>query len=220
MENPMRRMIRIVCIAAVLFLIASCEGKAQGVSDNDMEPESTLIIREEPPQAEPEQEELQVENLEGASLDIGSLSDEEKDQYITGIWYIFFPTPNENWGHYLEPDHNYTYWNYSREAMEQQYFSSDGIWRIQDSEIQVKITSYRMWDRGPEQTPIGFMIPDEANRVKVPVEDDTWHTIGTMESIRTGIVRDGWEFPPRITLHPLRFDKVLDEEQFYYRDRP
>jgi hypothetical protein len=67
---------------------------------------------------------------------------------------------------------------------------------------------------------MGFMIPDEAKRVKVSVEDDTWHTIGTLESIRTGIVRDGWELPPRITLHPLLFDQVLDEEKYYYRDRP
>ncbi len=220
MENLMRRMIHLVCIAAVVFFMASCEGKAQGVSDNKPELQSTPIIQEESQQAEPEQEEILVDNLEGTPLDIDSMSDEEKESFLTGTWYIFFPTPNQNWGHDFQQDQNYEYWDHSPKAMQQRYRYTDGMWRIDGDAIQVKMATYQIADRDMVEDIFGFGFPSDTEYSNVFVEDDTWHTIGTLESIRTGIVRDGWELPPRITLHPLLFDQVLDEEKYYYRDRP
>jgi len=220
MENPMSNMIRMVCIVAVVFFVASCEGKAQGVSDNTTEPESAPIIREELQQAEPEQEKILVENLEGTPLDIDLMSDDEKKIYLTGIWMLFFPTPEPNWGYQFRENGSLLYVDNSEEALKQRYRFTDGEWRIVGNEIQVKMLAYRVADRDPVEDIIGLNFPEDTQYITVPVEDDTWHTIGTLESVRTRIVRNGLEFPPRITLHPLIFDRVLDEEEYYYRDRP
>jgi len=105
----------------------------------------------------------------------------------------------------------------SEEALKQRYRFADGEWRIVGNEIQVKMLAYRVADRDPVGDNIGLNFPEDTQYITVPIEDDTWHTIGTLESIRMGIVKDGYQFPPRITLHPLRFDKVLEEEHFYYK---
>ena len=216
----MRNMIRVLCIVAVIFFMASCEGKAQGGSDSTTKPESTPMISEEPQRVEPEKEEILVENLEGIPLDIDSMSDEEKEAFLTGAWDLFFPTPASNWGHRFRDNNVYRYVDLSPNAAKQRYWFTDGEWRIEGDAIQIKLTSYRMSDRDAVETPFGLDFPSDTEYITVPVEDDTWHTIGTLESVRTGIVRDKWEFPPRITLHPLIFDRVLDEEYHYYRDRP
>ena len=213
----MRNMIRVLCIVAVIFFMASCEGKAQGGSDSTTKPESTPMISEEPQQAEPEQEEVLVENLEGIPLDVDSMSDVEKKIYLTGIWMLFFPTPEPNWGYQFRENGSLLYVDNSEEALKQRYRLTDGEWRIVGNEIQVKMLAYRVADRDPVEDIIGLNFSEDTQYITVPVEDDTWHTIGTLESVRTGIVRDKWEFPPRITLHPLVFDRVLDEEYHYYQ---
>lgn len=214
----MNKIIQIFGAVCLLLTSVSCEGKVQEVSGDNTQLHEISNSEEE--QQDVPEKEIISDDIEGELLDYEAMSTEEREIYLTGIWYIFFPTPNENWGHYFMDDYTYIYWDYSSDAILRQFFSSEGIWRLQGAEVQVNLSLYKTWDMEAEQTANGFMIPDEAARIATSIEDTTWYTIGTLESIRTGIVKDGVEFPPEITLKPLLFDKVLDDEKKYYRNRP
>ncbi len=159
-------------------------------------------------------------SLDGSLMDVAVLNDEERSSYLTGVWDLFYPTPAGNWGHRFRENGVYRYVDFSREALEERYWYTDGEWRIEGDEIQVKIVSYRISDRDAEEDVLGFRFPPDAKFITVPVDDNSWHSIGTIKSVRIGIVQNGLEYPPRITLRPLRFDRVLDKEFHYYRDRP
>lgn len=221
-DGIMSTMNRTLLICTGVLLLFGCGAGSQSRSPGSDPPANgevvenlQMILQDIQLNSEPEP----MENLEGVLLVIETLSDEEKEDFLSGVWDLFFPTPAGNWGHRFRDNYVYRYVDLSPEAKEQRYWYTDGVWRIAGNEIQVKLTSYRMSDRDAVEMPFGLGYPPDTEYITVLVEDDAWHTIGTMESIRTGIVRDGWEFPPRITLRPLRFDRVLDEEYHYYRDR-
>ena len=85
------------------------------------------VASDEPEPAEPEP---LVENAEGEPLPLDSMTIEEKEGFLfdsvtpekgefpSAAWEIFFPTPNENWGHQFEADGAYTYWDHSAEAIQ------------------------------------------------------------------------------------------------------
>ena len=184
---------------------------------------------------EPAEPEPLVENAEGEPLPLDSMTIEEKEGFLfdsvtpekgefpSAAWEIFFPTPNENWGHQFEADGAYTYWDHSAEAIQARYYYTDGIWRIEGNTIQVQLSQYAMHDEeAVEVVPDIWRIPASSGDTEVPITDDTWHTIGTLESVRVGLVlmhpfEDRLaEFPPTIRLRPLFQDQVLDEEVRYW----
>lgn len=220
MESKVFRSIQLFLI--ILFLLTGCGNKTQDIpKGTNQEPQTTMKNEAVSPKGNSEfKEDVPVENLEGVPLDLETMSAEEKEAFLTGAWDLFFPTPNQNWGHRFRESGIYRYVDNSSEALKQRYRFTDGEWRIEGNIIKIRILSYRISDKDPVEDVLGLDFPQDTKYITVPVEDDTWYTIGTLESIRTGIVKDGYQFPPRITLHPLRFDKVLEEEHFYYRDRP
>ena len=194
------------------------------------------VASDEPEPAEPEP---LVENAEGEPLPLDSMTIEEKEAFLfdsvtpekgefpSAAWEIFFPTPNENWGHQFEADGAYSYWDHSAEAIRARYYYTDGIWRIEGNTIQVQLSRYVMYDEEPVEVEPGIWQRSSdrfsvSGRTEVPITDDTWHTIGTLESVRVGLVlmhpfEDRLaEFPPTIRLRPLFQDQVLDEEVRYW----
>ena len=178
------------------------------------------VASDEPEPAEPEP---LVENAEGEPLPLDSMTIEEKEGFLLAVWDIFFPTPNENWGHRFRPDYVYRYVDHSAEATRARYYYTDGIWRIEGNMIQVQLSQYVMHDEeAVEVVPDIWRIPTSSGHTEVPITDDTWHTIGTLESVRVGLVlmhpfEDRLaEFPPTIRLRPLFQDQVLDEEVRYW----
>ena len=209
----MRRIIQMLLVVVVLFPVFACKDESRAVAH-----ESETTVQETVER--PEQETDLNENHDGYSLDIATMNDEEMEAFLIGIWYIFYPTPNQNWGHDFSDDHSYEYWDQSLDAMQNRYRFTVGKWRINEDTIQVQLSSYQIADRDAEEDIFGYGFPSDTEYINVSVEDDNWYTIGTLESIRTGIVKYGQEFPPRITLHPLMLDEVLDEEVQYWRNRP
>lgn len=178
------------------------------------------VASDEPEPVEPEP---LVENAEGEPLPFDSMTIEEKEGFLSTSWEIFFPTPNENWGHQFEADGAYTYWDHSAEAKQERFWLTEGLWRIDDDLIQVQLSQYVMYDEeAVEVVPDIWRIPASSGHTEVPITDDTWHTIGTLESVRVGLVlmhpfEDRLaEFPPTIRLRPLFQDQVLDEEVRYW----
>ena len=176
---------------------------------------------------EPAEPEPLVENAEGEPLPLDSMTIEEKEAFLLAVWDIFFPTPNENWGHRFRPDYVYRYVDHSAEATRARYYHTDGIWRIEGNTIQVQLSQYVMYDEEPVEVVPGIWQRSSdrfsvSGHTEVPITDDTWHTIGTLESVRVGLVlmhpfEDRLaEFPPTIRLRPLFQDQVLDEEVRYW----
>ena len=184
------------------------------------------VASDEPDPAEPEP---LVENAEGEPLPLDSMTIEEKKAFLSTAWEIFFPTPNENWGHQFKLDGAYTYWDHSAKAKQERFWLTEGLWRIDDDLIQVQLSQYVMYDEEPVEVEPGIWQRSSdrfsvSGHTEVPITDDTWHTIGTLESVRVGLVLmhpfndELAEFPPTIRLRPLFQDQVLDEEVRYWGD--
>ncbi len=207
----------IVLFLLIAFLYASCSKNSKNslaLNLTESEVDTGLSIN-------PSQETKPKKAAsDGQFLNCDLLSETEKEQFLIGAWDIYFPTPNSNWGHRFLVDYTYKYVDFSRKALLQRYWYTDGLWRIVGNDIQIKILSYRMSDRDAVNDEIGFGFPDGAQYITVPIQDDNWYTIGTLESIAVGIIKEGLVFPPRIALNPILFDKVSTEEYYYYRDRP
>jgi len=155
---------------------------------------------------------------DGEALKPETMSEEEKKEFLKGRWEIYYPSPDRNWGHEFIKDNSYSYWDHSEEAKAERYWLTEGIWKIVKNDIQVQIKSYMISDRDPEMDPVlGFGFPHETKYITIEVNDNTWHTIGTLESVVTGIVKGEYEYPPQIELKVIRFDKVLDEVNKYYQ---
>ena len=195
---------------AALLVMGGCQRKSEA-SENGAEAavrSSTEITKSE---------NSLPENHEGTALDVAAMSEAEIESVLIGDWMLFYPMPDQNWGHQFRDNHVYFYYDSSRKARQQRYRFSQGVWQVVDNEIQVKVTSYRISDRDAVEDVLGFRFPPDAQYINVPVNDGVWQTIGTLDSIRTGIVRNGNQLPPRITLLPLLFDQVQDEEEQYWR---
>lgn len=225
-ERRIRGVKKIVIVFAGMIITFGCGVKNAGESsDFDLNQQESTQIDEtnfirSPGIPEESKSVVSHENIMGDPLILETLSEEDKELFLTGAWQLYFPMPDSNWGHEFKVGHEYSYWDFSREALEERYWYTDGEWRIEKDEIQVKIVSYRISDRDAKEDVLGFRFPPDAKFITVPVNGDTWYSIGTIKSVRIGIVQNGLEYPPRITLRPLRFDRVLDKEVHYYRDRP
>lgn len=158
-----------------------------------------------------------VENREGKAIDLSPLSQEEKENLLYGDWMIYFPTPNQNWGFGFKRDHRFNYVDNSVASLKQRYRWTSGNWRLSDNSIEIQITSYTIQDRDPVEGPFGLGFPPESKSVQKLVGNETWLRIGTLESLRIGLVDAGVEYPPRITLLPLFFDKVQEKSVEYYQ---
>lgn len=161
---------------------------------------------------------MNQDSEEAGSVVVEKHENELQDAIIVGVWNIFYPSPNLNWGHRFRSGGSYRYVDHTMRAKNERYLLSDGEWRIEGNDIQVRITSYIIADKDPMQDDIGYGFPSDVNYITVEVEEPNWQIIGSLESIQKDIVNNGTEMPPRITLHPIRFDQVLDEEVHYWRD--
>lgn len=199
-----------------MFLLAfiGCHGNAQDNIDNKNEETKTIEKIDSIQSSEPIKD-----NKEGSSI-YEDMSEDEKESFLTGIWYYYFPMPDRNFGHEFQNDHKYFFFNPIPQNSSDRFIETRGSWKIEQDLILVHLESYIMSDRDAVEMPFGIGYPSDTEYIIVPIDDDNWYEIGTFESIRTGIIKNGKEFPPRITLYPMMIEQVLEEEQYYYRNRP
>lgn len=197
-----------LCIALAIcacFVLSCKKDNTKGIEQQAKEPHV-------------EQKEVRVENREGFPLNLSELSQEEKEKILVGVWNLFFPTPNNNWGYRFQKDYEFRYVDNSDKAALERYKLSRGRWRLtKTNDIEIINESYLEYNKDAEESGMGLSFPLDAELIEVPIENSQWIKIGSLESVRTGIVIEQWDFPPQIILHPILFDTVLENEIKYYK---
>ena len=102
-------------------------------------------------------------------------------------------------------------------------YKSEGI---EENDIFVRIDKYEVFDKDPIYNEfIGFKFPRDVNRVTIEITNPEWILLGSLESIREGIVDFPWEteimqFPLRITLKYFILQDIIETGVNYWKISP
>ena len=209
-------------ICCLIFLIGSLVFSSCGAShsrNTEQTPQSLAIKATKPssPVISDSNRAPAIENREEKAIDLSSLTQDEKENLLYGDWMVHFPTPNLNWGFSFKRDHRFNYVDNSVTSLKQRYRWTTGNWRLTENNLEIQITSYTIQDSDPIEGPFGLDFPPESKLIQKSVGNDTWFRIGTLESLRIGLVNAGVEYPPKIVLLPVLFDKVQESPMEYYQ---
>ncbi|MDR2607131.1 MAG: hypothetical protein LBC57_01960 [Treponema sp.] len=182
------------------------------------------------------------DDLEGYPMDIEAMDEQEKNKFLCGPWLgeLILSDNSVKWGYMFNDDGSFIYLDMTQEAIREGYLTTRGQWRLNNNEIEILITGYETSDReaisGPYYNPLYddysesereefaqrwahlFRYPLETKRIMHIAADSTWETIGSMESLKTGLILYGQNILPKIYLNKLILDKRTEFQQYFYKN--
>jgi hypothetical protein len=170
--------------------------------------------------------ELEVDQ-EGYPLNLAALSQEEREDFLAGYWVEQPDQWKDRITAPVGPTHDFdrTYgYDYCDEGLWQSdpyYYEFGGVWRFNGSLIEVKLMNRLVSDLAKEEGPDGSLqFPPEKKITHIPIPDAEWQTLGSLESVRLGLVNDTNGTlevePARISLRYFHNGRLSEETKFYW----
>ncbi|GHV92149.1 hypothetical protein AGMMS50268_26520 [Spirochaetia bacterium] len=177
------------------------------------------IIKEAKLQQSREERLSRPDNDVGVPLELAGFTQDDKYKYLCSKWEHIYPLPNTapHWAYMFYEDGDFTYLEWTNENKKKGYVTSSGQWRLNGNNIEICITGYEKTNKEAifENGELSF--PGDIERVFHEVTDTDWETIGSLESVRTGLIKSGRDIVDRIELQQLFFDRKSDKRHYFFR---